>query len=258
MDTIEFLHHIRGMELERAMAEMPAVDSKSGGVTVLDIGAGTGWQAKELSERGFNVIALDVSSSAYRDQRVFHVTEYDGRNIPIGNDSIDVVFSSNVLEHVVNIDDLLDEVHRILIPGGMAVHVLPTSACRFWSLIAHYGWLARRILEILKPKADSHTSLDNKSNSMDSGSRSWIRDLIPSRHGERGIAISEIYYYSEYWWVGEFKAHGFLIEKITKNNLFYSMANFLQFKLSIARRQWLARYLGSSCKIYKTCKHTER
>ncbi len=256
MSTIEFLHHIRTLELALAVSEMPSTSNKSNKITILEIGSGTGQQAKILTESGFNVIAVDIPSSAYKNQRVFPVIEYDGKNLPCQDSSIDIVFSSNVLEHIEDIDDFLKETYRVLTPKGIAIHILPTSSCRFWSLIAHYGWAVRRLLELIfsKTKKDFYfasTPKKIKRNDL-------LNIAFPARHGERGNSLTEIYYYSEFWWKNKFISNNFDIKSISNNELFYSMANFLKFKLSIKSRRWLSSYMGSSCKIYKMEKYEER
>ena len=62
---------------------------------------------------------------------------------------MDVVFSSNVLEHVAAIDAFLDETARVLKPEGRAIHILPTPAWRGWSMLTYYGWLAKRVLGLI-------------------------------------------------------------------------------------------------------------
>ena len=39
---------------------------------------------------------------------------------PFESDSLDVVFSKSVIEHVENADNFLEETHRVLKPGGLA------------------------------------------------------------------------------------------------------------------------------------------
>lgn len=43
---------------------------------------------------------------------------YDGKTIPFEKDHFDSVFSSEVLEHVFNPDEILAEINRVLKPGG--------------------------------------------------------------------------------------------------------------------------------------------
>ena len=67
---------------------------------ILEIGAGTGEQARALADRGFEVTAVEIASSRYATERAFPIVDYDGRTLPIPDRSVDIVFSSNVLEHV--------------------------------------------------------------------------------------------------------------------------------------------------------------
>jgi uncharacterized UPF0146 family protein len=38
---------------------------------MLEIGAGTGWQAKALQERGFDIKTVDLATSNYKNDRIF-------------------------------------------------------------------------------------------------------------------------------------------------------------------------------------------
>lgn len=152
---LTFLDAVRAYELNAAREYMPA--SLAGGIScrLLEVGAGTGVQAQRLSELGYVVSALEVKGSSYRDVRCFDIVEYDGVNIPLPDRSHDVVFSSNVLEHVVHLDEVLQETHRVLAGDGICIHLVPTPSCRAWSLVAHYVWLAKRIVQKLLTLGDA-------------------------------------------------------------------------------------------------------
>ena len=86
------------------------------------------------------------------------VIVYDGQSIPLESDSVDIVFSSNVLEHIRDVEPFQSEVHRVLKPGGNAVHVLPTSSWRFWTSITSFPDKIRRIRRAsLRAKSGSIT-----------------------------------------------------------------------------------------------------
>ena len=59
------LRQIRQTEIEKVAGILKAL----GGQTILEIGAGAGWQAQYLTEQGFKVIAVDVADSNYGDVR---------------------------------------------------------------------------------------------------------------------------------------------------------------------------------------------
>ncbi len=50
---------------------------------------------------------------------------YDGKHLPFENDSFDVIFSSEVFEHVFNLQELLVEIKRVLKPGGKLIFTCP-------------------------------------------------------------------------------------------------------------------------------------
>ncbi len=50
---------------------------------------------------------------------------YDGKNIPFADNSFDGIVCTEVLEHVFNIDELLNEFHRVLKTDGIALITTP-------------------------------------------------------------------------------------------------------------------------------------
>lgn len=249
MSIINFLHKIREIELTKAICEMPSPKKTTQKISLLEIGSGTGRQANILERAGFNVTAIDIPSSSYRTQREFNVVEYDGANLPCKTQSIQIAFSSNVLEHIAHIENFLVEIHRVLDGNGQAIHILPTTSWRFWSTITHYGWATKKTFLYLKglvsPKMPLTTPV-----SLPSSSNDLVRILFPARHGERGNILTEMYYFSEYWWKRKFTQNGFVLKKVIPNGLFYTDSSLFGESISFKNRAKIAKYLGSSCKIY--------
>ncbi|MBO9573595.1 MAG: class I SAM-dependent methyltransferase [Chitinophagaceae bacterium] len=50
---------------------------------------------------------------------------YDGKTIPFENEYFDSVFCSEVFEHIFNIEEILQEVSRVLKPGGKMLVTVP-------------------------------------------------------------------------------------------------------------------------------------
>lgn len=246
--SITYLHCVRDAELEEALAWLPPPAS---GARILDLGAGTGRQADRLAAMGYQVTAVDLPSSAYAGQRVHPVIDYDGKCLPICDSSVDVVFSSNVLEHVPAVEALLRETARVLVPGGHAVHILPTPAWRWWTSATHYPWMASRLLGRLASKAAGGAS---EKHSVGTGgpNLAW-----PTRHGERGNALTEAWYFSGRWWRACFKRAGFDLEASAPVGLAYSGTMLLGGRLPISWRRRIARFAGSSCRIYVIRPHRE-
>jgi SAM-dependent methyltransferase len=98
-------------------------------VRVLNIGIGNGWLEKRCQDQGWETVALDPTFSASKDMAGHGVNVVIGgiEALPFGEDSFDVVFCSEVLEHLTN--DLLQrglqEVCRVLKPNGSLLGTVP-------------------------------------------------------------------------------------------------------------------------------------
>jgi len=240
----DYLHSVREHELGLVIAELPGPASARSGVRVLDIGAGTGHQSALLQARGYLVTAVDLPASSYAAERVFPVIDYDGTRLPLPDSSVDVVFSSNVLEHVSSIGPLLAECRRVMRDGALAVHVLPTPSWRWWTSVTHYPWLVTRVWRRLAGQAPKGQGKGGRP------LRPWWTMLWPERHGERGTTLTEPHYFSERWWQAVFAGAGFQVEKSYPTGLFYTGNMLFAERLPISARRGLSRWLGSSCRIY--------
>ena len=54
---------------------------------------------------------------------------YDGKHIPFEDNHFDAVFSSEVFEHVFNLDEVLKEIHRVMKQGAKILITCPFSIC---------------------------------------------------------------------------------------------------------------------------------
>lgn len=247
MFNINFLHQIRAFEYDLISGYFHS------GARILEIGGGTGYQARKLSDDGFDVVSIDLPDSTYAGNQEFPVQFYDGRNFPFPDKSFDIVFSSNVLEHVRDLDQLQQEILRVLKPGGYCIHLMPTGSWRFWTNITHYISMVQTIAAIklnlssLKPSS-SEATLSQAMRRIVSILR---HGLIVPRHGEWGNALTEISTFGASSWSKRLLETSFQMEEITPVGLFYTGHMVLGTRLSIKQRQCLSRFFGSACILYK-------
>jgi len=70
----------------------------------------------------------------YNGEGHSHVNEnidvfYDGKILPFPDASFDSVFSSEVFEHIFNLEEILKEVHRVMKPGAKILATCPFVIC---------------------------------------------------------------------------------------------------------------------------------
>ena len=95
--------------------------------TALDVGSGAGFLAEEFCRLGFAVTGVDPSAvsvasaaaHAERDGLDIRYRVGTGERLPVPSGSFDVVYCSDVLEHVRDVDQVLAETARALKPGGV-------------------------------------------------------------------------------------------------------------------------------------------
>ena len=106
-----------------AAADRIAADAPA---TVLDWGCLWGQMTQMLVDRGVEVTAFDYAEDAggviQRDlpryPGLVATISDDPITLPFADATFDAVLSMGVLEHVMDPDASLDEIHRVLVPGG--------------------------------------------------------------------------------------------------------------------------------------------
>lgn len=232
------------------------------GMRILEIGGGSGFQASVVASWGYELMSIDLPERPFPPPYLFPVKDYDGVNIPAPDKSLDLIFSSNVLEHVTHLPPLFAEMRRVLKPDGLAIHILPTPAWRLWTCLTHYGDLSRAHLNLPRrktaevktaeaspPAANEMGAATTAGNGRRSFARRLKRAVFAEPHGEYPSALSELYYFSRRRWLRVFRENGFDVRQVVSNELFYTGYALFP-NIPVNRRRELSRLLGSACHVY--------
>lgn len=110
------------------------------GMRMLDVGCGRGELVAAGARHGALALGIDFSDAALELARPLTtgqhaapghacLSQMDARQLGLLSESFDVVLATDVVEHVTpsELDRLLLECHRILVPGGrLVIHTMPT------------------------------------------------------------------------------------------------------------------------------------
>lgn len=103
--------------LAQDSAELLADHANLAGLTVLDVGAGPDEFAEEFERRGATYIPVDLDAGA--PALTHGGVAADAGALPFADGSVDVVFSSNLIEHVRQPTQVANELVRVARPGGL-------------------------------------------------------------------------------------------------------------------------------------------
>ena len=101
------------------------------GDRALDVGCGTGDFTAAMARAGADAIGVDVAEAALRRARSrhpgveFRLVPLDGP-LPFEDGSFELVWASEVIEHVADTARWLSEVRRVLAPGGRLLVTTPS------------------------------------------------------------------------------------------------------------------------------------
>jgi SAM-dependent methyltransferase len=110
------------------------------GRRALDVGARAGKQTRLLQDRGYQVVSVDVDPVFDDCQRIDA-----NQPLPFADGSFDLIWCSEVIEHLEDPAFSLAELRRVTAPGGLLVLTTPNSYAWLFRFIALFGLTPRRI-----------------------------------------------------------------------------------------------------------------
>ncbi|MEX2451858.1 MAG: class I SAM-dependent methyltransferase [Rhodospirillales bacterium] len=142
VQAIEALEDMFRYRRHMAVVEMPLHELQ--GKRVLEIGCGAGGHSALFASYGAVMTSVDitpsrVNSTQYKFDllgdagRLCRAMQADAENLPFEDSAFEIVYSNGVLHHTLDTEKALEEVFRVLKPGGRAVIMLYCkSSWQYW------------------------------------------------------------------------------------------------------------------------------
>lgn len=114
---------------QRHVAAYKFAAERSKGLRAVDAGCGEGYGTALLARAGASAIGVELVADVVAHARATYpqveFVQADLCHLPLPDHSADVVVSLQVIEHLPNIGGYLDEIARILVPGGTFICATP-------------------------------------------------------------------------------------------------------------------------------------
>ena len=198
----------------------------------IELGAGDGHQSTgikaycgELVSTDLNENRLLKSDTSGIEYRICDAEEVDRH---FQRNTFDLVYSSNMFEHLPHPEAALVSIWNILKPSGEVILIMPSV---FWKCchiglfypVAARGFIRRRLthrrVRIAKsePAPMAATGLDPGNNiKLDRGQRGWLSRMLrwPEPHGVSPGHLSELMAFRTARWAAMFEECGFVVKEI--------------------------------------------
>lgn len=147
--------HAMSRRCQRVMRHAPTPG------VILDVGCATGEFLQAMRELGWQAVGIELSDYAAgyaRERAGLDVRTGTLEEAAFAQDSFDVVTLWDVFEHVLNPQETLAEIARVLKPGGLVVIHTPNPSCLEARLFGSswIGWERPRHLHLFAPDVLRH------------------------------------------------------------------------------------------------------
>jgi SAM-dependent methyltransferase len=235
-----FLHVIRLEELKLLQKHLVK------GEPILEVGGGTGYQAKVLSEAGFAIVSMDLLDGRHAKKTVFPVKGYDGKTIPSPDKSFSSVFSSHTFGWAAEANQLQNEIHRVLSDDGIAIHIVPSNTWEMWTLVSGFFDIVPRLWHTVASLKEGRKPKDVF---IDLLKRIYVWLFVWKRTAV-GSRANNFIAWRKNGWINLFGSASFEVYHYENSGLFYTGNMLLGPRLPISVRRILAKFLGSSAYLF--------
>jgi len=147
-EWVEYIHNIRKREVENIFKKFPNTKLFNIG---LELGAGDGYVSQLISQYVKYLICTDYNPNRLRvkKKKGLEIVICDAEVIDklFKKRKFDLIFSSNLLEHLPDVHSALNGIYNILRDDGITIHIMPNT---FWKLIQLFFFYPDRIITLIE------------------------------------------------------------------------------------------------------------
>lgn len=221
-DWQQYLHDLRKQESDEIFHKCSLSVFNNG----LELGAGDGFMSSILAGYTKNLLCTEINPERLKKSELSNVQYMilDAEQVGqvLKGRSFDFIFSSNLLEHLPDVNNALKGIHGILDDNGVAVHVLPN---RLWKAVTILCYIPNKIIMAIdkffagnlfkrrpghkfgEPYKEKYGGNNPK---IGRKKQSRLTKLfLPPVHGVSGNTLQELYVFGKKNWIRRFETAGF-------------------------------------------------
>ena len=238
-DWFRYIHMNRAREIERIFLRCPEKVFPTG----LELGAGDGFQSALLTRYVLKLISTDYNSDRLNKKSggavTYEICDAEEIDKIFNHEQFDLVFSSNLLEHLPHPERALQAIRRVLKNNGIMIHIIPNPFWKLCDLLFHFPNICVRAVEKITEdglfRSEMKRGFENNLKTERKKRPLPARLFIPEPHGVSANNIKEFYLFSKSRWKKEFEKAGFSLIAIIKGPVasgygfgLNNMRNFLE------------------------------
>jgi|TARA_B110000495_G_C22898326_1_gene524147 SAM-dependent methyltransferase len=230
MNDLKWLHLMRQDELNVALKKFP----KGKNIKILELGGGDGYIAKCLAEQNYDIISTDINP---KFPSMFPVRKIIDEKLDFSPETFDLIFTSQVIAHVENLELFFDEVKKVLKKDGLMINLVPSTGWWIITNFWHYVLTPYNFLKFLKKSNIKNNQGESNIKKTEINLiKRIINYLFLHPLGNSSSFIYELKKFSKNSWIQLFKKYQFKIVEIDKSTYSYSGYFVLKMKLMNFRK----------------------
>ncbi len=225
-DWVTYLHGVRRREIEWLFGGCPAGAFPRG----LELGAGDGYQSQFIARHVASLVVTDFGAQITRRPAqpglTYQVCDAERVDETFGPNEFDLIFSSNMMEHLPDPQRALAGMRRVLREDGLAIHIMPSPFWKFSQMVGFYPNAVISRLERTSARlggAQGRAAADTGETAWDNNPKtatrphSYLRRLLwPMPHGVSASNLAEFALFRPASWRAQFAQAGFRVAAVLR------------------------------------------